>query len=267
MVAPETGKFLIRRILLSCLILAGCTEGLDDPEPVPSTEADPAPVVSKDDYGSSRDSIAAAFLRDPESVLSRMSPERAPEDVWVASALLEVSGGEGKLRFVQYLVDQEERSVDPLIALVEQSEDWNTLVSAIQTLGKLRAGTAVGAVSARFRSQNDWVRMAAAHALGEIAGDTASKALVRALDDSSDTVISAVLIAMGKAGDRGAVRHCARYLEHGNPRVRSAAVSAIGRLGDREDLSLLQRLSEDPDEGVRYKVKQAAAAIRAGSTR
>ena len=249
-------------MILAASVLLGCGERDES-----DLAEDAKPVLSLEVTGVFRDSVAAAFLRAPDSVLSRLDPAFSPEDVRAAAALLEVSKGEAKLRFVHYLIDQDVRSIPALISVVERSEDWNTLVAAIQALGKLEAVDAIDAIAAHLRSPNDWVRMTAAHALGSVGGKASVKALVPALKDSVDTVVSAALIAMGKAGDHQMVHLCVPMLEHVNPRVRAAAVSAIGRIGRVEDLPVLETRVTDTDPGVRFKAEQAIERIKSGVSR
>ena len=250
------------RWLAAGLLLMGCTDERQLPA---SDRVTPVPGQIVEVSVPFRDSVATAFVQDPDSVLARMTPGAGPDDVRIAAALMETAHGEAKLQFVHYAVNQGARAVPALVSVIERSNDWQTLVSTIQTLGKMKAASSVTAVSQHLHTPNNWVRMAAAHALGEMNGDLARQALVSALADTADTVVSAALVGLGKLGERSATLECARLLDHDNPRVRAAAVSAIGRLGRAEDALLLDRLREDPDSGVRYKVGQAVARIRAGT--
>ena len=250
---------MIRLLGLAVIAAVGCGE----PEP----EVDTAPPISKaDEVGRIRASVAAAFDTSPDSALAAMSPDRAPTDVYVATEALARSDGEARVRYAHYLTSQGDRSVAPLAALVDDTEDWQILVAAIQTLGKLRAVDAVKTVTDRLEHENSWVRMASAHALGEIGGEEALKSLESALVDTTDTVVAAALIALGRSGYTDALAACMPLLDHGNPRVRGAAVSAVGRLGSSLDVEILNKMSKDPDDGVRYKVKDALLQIERRET-
>lgn len=246
-------------MVLMLAVLASCGDAAREEDPVDTLPEKPA--VWSSSYA---DSVHAAFVRQPDSVLSRMRPELAPDDVRIAAVLLERSEGESKLRFVAYLIGQGSRSVPPLTTLISTTDDWNTLVAAIQTLGKLGTDEVVEVIAARLNHENSWVRMAAAHALGDIGGTAASQALVSTLKDTAETVVSAALIGLGKAGDRRAIPSVREMLVHENARVRSGAVSAIGRLGAEEDAEVLAPLLDDPDAGVRFKAQQAMDRIRSG---
>ena len=254
-----------RALKLVLVVLLGCGGGgPESAENVP-IEVGPDSIRSANPPISIayRDSVSEAYQFQPDSVLLRMHPEGRPEDVRVATALLETSSGEAKLRFAHYLVKQGERGVPEIVSLVGRSQDWDTLLTAIQTLGKLKARTAVKAVGVHLKAPNSWVRIAAAHALGDIGGSAVVDPLVKALRDTTDTVVSAALIALGKTGDQTALTACADQLDHANPRVRAAAASAIGRLGHRQDARLLHPLLDDSDSGVRFKAQQGIDRLNA----
>lgn len=248
---------MTHRLLLLLGILAGCGGEAADPHSKQVQSVEPNWVSRSPSHLSpSRDSIIKVFREQPKLVLEQMKPETDPMDVHIALALLESSQGEAKLRFAHYLAMQGERGVPAILSIVGESKDFQTLVAAIQTLGKLRSPLAISAISSHLQTPNDWVRMAAAHALGDIGGNAVVSTLVSTLEDTADTVVSAALIALGKAGEGGALSACVGVLHHDNPRVRAAAVSAISRLGSTREVSVLQSMLNDLDSGVRYKAQQ-----------
>ncbi len=255
-----------RALVLAFVLVLGCGGGRREGEETVPAETDAAisaSVVEPTVSTSYRDSISEVFRVRPDSILLLMRPEKDPEDVRIATALLETSSGEAKLRFAHYLVTQGERSVSSIVSLVRRSDDGPTLVAAIQTLGKLKASVASETVAAHLKTPDSWVRIAAAHALGDIGGTAVIDPLVIALRDTTDTVISAALIALGKTGNPAVLSACADQLRHANPRVRAAAVSAITRLGHAQDTRLLRPLLNDTDSGVRFKAQQGIDRLRA----
>lgn len=175
----------------------------------------------------------------------------------VLAKLMAATGGEAKLNFEAQLIKMGDQAVNALVALAESETDWQTLMRALDALGKIQAVQGVDVMRAHLHHRNDWVRMAAAHALGDVGGEVVVPALVDALADTSDTVVSAALVGLGKTGAKRAVKACAKQLGHENPRVRAAAVSALGRLGGVEVQALLEPMIHDADSGVRFKAKQA----------
>ena len=180
----------------------------------------------------------------------------------LAAGLMEASSGEEKLDFEAFLLQRGEAAVQPLVRLVRDSGDWQTVLSAMDALGKLKAREATGAMGARLRDPNTWVRMGAAHALGEGGDRLAVLALIGALEDTADVVVAAALVGLGRSGDDRVVPACVSRLSHPNPRVRGAAAAALGRLGGKGAAMHLERVLDDPDEGVRYKASRALSALR-----
>lgn len=260
MAAPATHAVLIRAALPFVVVVAAAC-GDREPETPATTEPVPTPAATLP--ASYVDSVRSAFASSPDAVLDRMTPASDPEDVRVAAALLETTAGEGRIRYAEYLAGQGERSVPYLAFVGSNSQDWNARLVAIQTLGKMRATSALPVVADQLSHENSWVRIAAAHALGEIGGDRSVRALSGALGDSTDTVVAAIAVALGKSGSREALTAVADLLDHANPRVRGSAVAAVGRLGDSEDVDLVDPLLTDPDDGVRFKARQAIDRLAA----
>ena len=260
MAAAEASAVLIRKLALLSVLLACTPDGgetpVPNPDPSDTSRIDSAAViVSPDLLSAFGDSVLQIYRERPEQVLKQLRPEDHPQDVRIAAVLLARSSGEAKLTFAHYLVTQGERSVPALLNLVDVEDDWATQVAAIQVLAKIGNPEATESVVLRLHAKNDWVRIAAAHALGELGG--ATPALVEALSDTTDTVVSAALIGLGRSGDVSALPACVSFLVHSNPRVRAAAVSALSQLGSSADTTSLSPLLSDPDNGVRYKAKQA----------
>lgn len=211
--------------------------------------------------------LASRYRSSDRALVRALLDSLAAEDrvraARLAAGLLEVAGGEEKLDFEVVLLQQGKDAVAPLIRLVSKRGDWQTVVQALDALGKLKAREGVVEMAACLNDSNTWVRMAAAHALGEVGDVRAVPALVGALEDTSDVVVAAVLVGLGRTGDDRAAAVCKARLSHSNPRVRGAAVSALGRLGRKDTAALLERMLEDPDEGVRYKARRALESVQA----
>ena len=180
----------------------------------------------------------------------------------LAGSLMEAVSGEEKLTYESILLRQGDDAVEPLVRIANESEDWKTVLQALDALGKLKANAGFPSIQKRLQDRNSWVRIGAAHALGELGTPEVIPSLQSALDDSADTVVAAALVALGRTGDLRAVDSCLGMLSHGNPRVRSAAVSALGRLGQPTTVEFIRPLLSDPDSGVRYKAEQALEALR-----
>jgi hypothetical protein len=266
MASPEAGQLLICRVATLLLVLAGCADNAESPDRGTVGNGSLEGTRAKSAVPS-RDSIVAAFLKQPDVILGQMNPKTAPVDVYIAATLLQSAQGEAKLRFAHYLVKQGERGVPEMLSIVRDSDDWKTLVPAIQALGKSGSPAAVSVISRKLKTPNDWVRIAVAHALGDIGGEPVLPWLVSALQDTSDTVVSAALIAIGKSEVQAAVSDCVGHLTHQNPRVRASAVSAISRLGSENQIKTLKPMLNDPDSGVRFKAQQGIERLLSSAER
>ncbi|MDA0746021.1 MAG: HEAT repeat domain-containing protein [bacterium] len=195
------------------------------------------------------------------ALLDTLEIANPPQAASLAAHLLETVQGEEKIDIEEVLLRQEKHAVSPLLELLSRNPDWQTQMQALDALGKLGAPESVDSVAKKLNAPNTWVRLAAAHALGELGGEKAVSALIRALNDTT-TVTAAALIGLGRTGNNRAIAPCTTHLSHSNPRVRAAAASALGRLNAPESIPHLEPLLQDPDEGVRYKARQALDALR-----
>ena len=260
--APETGRFVTLFRLVALIVCVACAREptRTAPAPSPSVKTRVEPDSQQTTSTAFAESITRAFRANPDSVLALLNPDRAPTDVQVAAVLLESSAGEEKIQFARYLARQGDRSGTVLADAARRADDWQTLVSVLQTMGRIGDRSAVPAIGSHLSSPNSWVRMAACHALGDLGGQEAANQLVAVLQDTTDTVVSAALIALGKTGERTSLDQILTLLDHENPRVRAAAVSAVGRIGTTP--SRLEPLLLDTDAGVRFKAQQAIDRIR-----
>ncbi len=280
---PTNG--VVRALVTIALLAAGfaCGDG-EPPEPTPVPKADgEAPrqrlsdtslshterlaagrqLLNREDgaafLASRYSSGDRALVRTLLDSLANGDPSGAAR---LAARLMEEAQGEEKLDFVAFLVARGRDAVPPLLRVVAESRDWQSVVQAMDALGKLKARDGVPHMVVRLRRDpNTWVRIAAAHGLGEVGGGEVIPALVEAVKDTSDTVVAAALIGLGRSGDAQALAPCSMLRSHPNPRVRAAAVSALGRLGGPKAAEYLEAMLGDPDEGVSYKVKRALESL------
>jgi HEAT repeat protein len=167
-----------------------------------------------------------------------------------------------------------------------KKEDISARRVIIETLGKLRAPSAVEVLTQQLKQRSEDVRLAAAKALGEIGdlkavpslistvqtdkkkrvraeaatslGLLRSKdaviPLVQALDPAKETkrwVRRSAAEALGLIGDPQALEPLMDALNDKEKVVRVAAMFGLCMLGDTKTLELLEQRAADPDEEVR----------------
>ncbi|MBF0549792.1 MAG: HEAT repeat domain-containing protein [Deltaproteobacteria bacterium] len=115
------------------------------------------------------------------------------------------------------------------VALLD--EDWQVRKSAVSALGSLGEPSSVDPLIDSLRDENLWVRYSAA-------------------------------IALGRSGQDKARRHLRRCLKEDVGPVKIAAIGALQCLKEPDLISLLDYLSNDPDEEVRKVVAETLAAYR-----
>lgn len=248
----------------------GCSEPAPQRVSPPKTTAFPHPRPTALDSAlalastvEGRDTLANLLSTRGDLVVAALKRVGHPDDVALGVRLLVQASGEEKLTFARWLIDQGGRSVGPVSVLVATSDDVQTIVQGLQTLGKLGSKEALPVIRTRLGDREAWIRMAAAHAFGEIGGVGVVEALNELLRDREATVVAAAVIAIGRTGDPMGLASCLDALDHTHPRVRGAAASAVGRLGSEAHAHDLHPLLEDTDAGVRYKASRAIEHLAA----
>ena len=114
--------------------------------------------------------LASRYRSSDRALVRALLDSLAAEDrvraARLAAGLLEVAGGEEKLDFEVLLLQQGKDAVVPLIRLVSKRRDWQTVVRALDALGKLKAREGVVEMAACLNDSNTW----GAHGCGACAG-------------------------------------------------------------------------------------------------
>ncbi|MEN6418914.1 MAG: HEAT repeat domain-containing protein [Clostridiaceae bacterium] len=123
------------------------------------------------------------------------------------------------------------RPVQELITTAVQDDSLEVRVSAINSLGEIREGTAVESLIVSLGDMDDSIRSAAATALGKIGEKSATESLINALQDEEINVRICAINALGKIGDERAVEPLITIFENFNDETKDAAVSALANIG------------------------------------
>ena len=127
--------------------------------------------------------------------------------------------------------NKEESAVPMLIELLNNHQPKETMLSAIDALGKIEEGRSVDALVSLLKEKDDEIRIAVVEALGKIRDPKASKPLINILSDKD---------------------------------VQRTAIRALGSIGDKSAVPALTKLLDDPDEYVSYNAAQALKQIGSG---
>ncbi len=173
------------------------------------------------------------------------------------------------LEAVLLLEGDPERVVDPVLAVLERTEDRPEVrVAAIEVLGELGAPQSEPLLRRSLEADEHWeCRQAAAYALGSLAGGADTErtlALIGALEDETPQVREAAAVSLGRLRDGRAVRPLIHQLEDADEatEVRFAAANSLGSIGSPEAVAALrERLRRDPASGVRRAAAQALGKI------
>jgi HEAT repeat protein len=145
-----------------------------------------------------------------------------------------------------------------LIEVLRASPESGTRAQAARSLGRQRAGEAVGPLTKALGDEVEWVRVASAGALGEIGAPEAAPALLERLSDTRAVQRAArgALVELGAP----AASLIASAADHRDPMVRWQAAWVLGHIRDEKTRAALVDFEGDPDWRVRNEVAAARQA-------
>jgi HEAT repeat protein len=152
-------------------------------------------------------------------------------------------------------------AVEPLLRTLATAEVW--LAPRIADILTRHGELAVDPLIALLNDSNRQpARAWAANVLGELRAQRAFPALVRSLDDPEDEVRAKAAGALGRLGDRRAVGYLLEHLlTDPAPFVRVRIASALGQFGGPEVVDRLVRALGDPAWWVRMRSVEALEQI------
>ena len=182
-------KWIWQTLLLVCLV-CGCKSRAPDDTPAKVRQADDTPAKARQaddvsdlkrqftDLSVSRSGrlAAARALLGTQGGPAFLAGQDQPENSGLVQALLDslagadpvlasrlavslmaTARGEEKLHFASLLLKQGPAAVAPLIRLVEGAEDWQTVLQALDVLGKLKARESIPVLRTRLQDANSWI--------------------------------------------------------------------------------------------------------------
>ena len=152
-------------------------------------------------------------------------------------------------------------AVEPLVLALAQAESW--LAPRIADILARHGDIVVDPLLALLHdSDRHTARAWAANVLGEIGAPAALPALIRSLDDPDDEVRAKAATALGRLGDRRALQPLLDHLlVDPAPFVRVRIASTLGQFGGPEVVNRLVRTLGDPAWWVRLRGVEALEQI------
>ncbi|HEV8379370.1 MAG TPA: HEAT repeat domain-containing protein [Tepidisphaeraceae bacterium] len=148
---------------------------------------------------------------------------------------------------------------DAIAAVIGADVPADTLVAAIEAVGRMKHAKATGVVAARLSHDQLKVAQAAASALGAIGGEEASKALIEALNEERPGVRRAAASALGAMKAISAIP--ALLASYKDPEMSREVTVALAAMPDLRALDVYLDGLASRDQSVREKCRNAVGAI------
>jgi HEAT repeat protein len=199
--------------------------------------SDPGPAV--------RRAAAEALARQPTvDVVGTIEPLLRDPDVDVRRAVVRILGGLRSRRVRQLLTSQAET-------------DRETLVDAVQALGKLSDTTVVPFLAAIFEREDHAVKLAVIDAMKEMRDAATEPFLAQQLGNPDPGLRRAAVFALGAMRSPTAIRQLVPVARDPDETVRAAVVTVLGNTGGAQAIDALTRLAHDPSRSIAAVARQA----------
>jgi len=192
-----------------------------------------------------RRSAVEALARQPTvDVVGTLEPLLRDADPDVRRAVVTILGGFRSRRVKQLLTNQAE--TDP-----------ETVVDAVQALGRLGEATVVPFLLALFEREKMPAKLAIIDVLKEIRDPATEPFLARQLGSSDPALRRAAVLALGATRSPNAVRPVASIARDPDETVRSAVATVLGGAANAQAQDALARLAHDPNRSIAALARQA----------
>jgi HEAT repeat protein/protein-S-isoprenylcysteine O-methyltransferase Ste14 len=171
--------------------------------------------------------------------------------------------GRRRYRIADVLSDIGDAAVDPLIALLSDSNPANRQEAA-WALGRIGSSRATEPLLERLADEEDGVRFQAVGALGNIGSREAVPALISLVGGENDSLHRSAADALGRIGAEEAVGPLTEAMDKPNWWDRSAVVDALGQIGSSAAVAPLAARLKDEEVHVRRSIVVALLKIGSG---
>jgi HEAT repeat protein len=198
-----------------------------------------------DDSAVVRRAAAEALARQPTvDVVGTIEPLLRDPDVDVRRSVVRILGGLRSRRVRQLLTNQAET-------------DQETLVDAVQALGKLGDTTVIPFLTSIFDRGIPPVKLAVVEALKEMHDPATEPFLAGQLGNTDPALRRAAVLALGATRTPNAIRQLVPVARDPDESVRSAVAAALGNSGNPQASDALTRLAHDPSRSIAAVARQA----------
>jgi putative heme-binding domain-containing protein len=175
-----------------------------------------------------------------------------------------MSGGEDSQLILASIAVAEriggEELAEPLIRLIENTEDFEVRRAAVRTVGELKASAAVNPLARLAAGKNAELRGAAAGAIARIGDPGAASALIELMENKEIEVRRAAVAAIGAERLRAMVPELIARM--GDRELREDVIAALSRMPDgRAAAAYLEGLGSR-NAALRDLARKAMAAVR-----
>lgn len=201
--------------------------------------------------------IMVEAVADPDVKIREAAIQGLPlfDDPRALAALLRASADEApksRAAVMRALGNAESQPevIATLLRGLTDADAW-TRYYACQSLARLKATTATGAIIARMDDEAGQVRVAAVEALAHLRSDEALAALARAASSTDGDVRRGAIVGLGIARQPSSLPILRDALASPDPSTRLVAVSALAEFDHPEIVPLLARAIADTSDNVR----------------
>jgi HEAT repeat protein len=199
-----------------------------------------------------RAAVEAASRQRTVDLVGILEPLLRDPDAEVRRSVVSILGGLRSRRVRQHLINQAETDAD-------------TLVDAVQALGKLGDTTVVPFLTTIYEREGAAVKLAVIEALKEIRDPAAETFLARQLGSPDPELRRAVVLALGATGTPNAIRQLTPVARDADESVRAAVAGVLGGSGNAQAQDALTRLAHDPSRAVASVARLALEKEKLGT--
>ncbi|QDZ40204.1 HEAT repeat domain-containing protein [Euhalothece natronophila Z-M001] len=209
-----------------------------------------ATLLNSEDYGDRLTGINQLRQLDPKDAFPLIEPLVNDTNVRVRYAAVSQLSSLGEVN--------REKSLALLRDRLHNEPEADVQAAAADALGGLKLTETLDDLIQLYRQTEEWlVEFSIIACLGEMGDPKAYDVLIEALNSENNLVKTVAIGSLGELGEPQAVEALKPFINDPDWQVRSRLVQAFSRLGGEQAQALLQQLSNDEAEQVAEEAKKA----------